>query len=155
MSIVVLVKPIKIKKGFDIKDIRKQVEKLARSTATDIRADYKTITKNWHHDVLLETELEATGMDVTVIVGTTDKIFKFLDEGTRVRYATMSPDFKAKTKVGRLSSTAGRGSMLFVSKRRPRPGIAARNWTPLLQKRATLKFQKHFLEQSQDMYKLK
>jgi len=52
----------------------------------------------------------------------------FLELGTRVRYAVMSRDFKAKTRRGVLGSSAGKGGMVFVSKKIRRPGIKARNW---------------------------
>lgn len=52
----------------------------------------------------------------------------WLELGTRVRYATMSRDFRAKTTRGELGSRAGKGHMVFVSRRHPRPGIKARNW---------------------------
>lgn len=156
MSIVLEKRVIRPKrKPYDEKAILRSVEGIARKTATDIRKDYKTITKPWHHKVEIETEIEVTGKDTTIIVGVLDEIFNFLDKGTRVRYATMSKDFSSKTKPGRLSSTTGRGKLMFVSKRRPRPGIKARNWTPKLQERATRKFQQYFLAQAQDMFSIK
>lgn len=59
----------------------------------------------------------------------------WLDGGTRVRYATMSKDWHSKTFPGWLGSGPGRGKRLFVSKRRPRPGIKARRWSLELAKK--------------------
>jgi hypothetical protein len=47
----------------------------------------------------------------------------------------MSNPFVAKTKPGRLQSYAGVGGMLFVNKSQPRPGIEARKWIEVIQKR--------------------
>lgn len=58
------------------------------------------------------------------------KIYFFISEGTSVRYATMSPDWRSKTRPspGGLKAGAGRGRKLFVNRSRPRPGIKARKF---------------------------
>lgn len=58
--------------------------------------------------------------------------WRWLDQGTKVRYATMTPDFRAKTTPGAFWSGPGAGGLLYINKRRPRPGIAARNWSEKL-----------------------
>jgi hypothetical protein len=63
------------------------------------------------------------------------KKFMWLDEGTRVRYAVMSKGFIPKTRTGQLNSWAGKGKMLFVSKKHPMPGIKARKFTVALRKK--------------------
>lgn len=55
--------------------------------------------------------------------------WRFLDEGTRVRYAIMSRDFKAKTMPGVLGSGPGRGGRVFIDVNNPQPGIKARGWS--------------------------
>lgn len=66
-----------------------------------------------------------------------DPVFPYgwINKGTRIRYATMSKDWRSKTKVGVVSSFAGRGRMLFVSRKRPRPGIQARNFSDIIMRR--------------------
>ena len=54
----------------------------------------------------------------------------WLDEGTEVRYATMTHDFQAKTSHRELVSGVGRGGLYFVNKRWPKPGIDAREFDP-------------------------
>jgi len=66
----------------------------------------------------------------------------WLDLGTKVRYATMTPKFAAKTRTGQLNSWKGKGGLLFVNKKRPRPGIKARKFTKALAKKWTPKFKK-------------
>ena len=64
-----------------------------------------------------------------------DERWTWLDQGTKVRYATMQQGFIAKTKVGVMYSYAGKGKVAFVSKKKPMPGIAARGWTQLMVQR--------------------
>ncbi len=59
----------------------------------------------------------------------------YLEEGTEIRWALMSGDWRSKTRRARLRSGGGSGRVLIagrkaMSKRniRPRPGIDARNW---------------------------
>lgn len=66
-------------------------------------------------------------MQATHAVSASISVFSLLDEGTDVRYAHMTPDFEAKTTPGSLVSTEGRGGFSHLDF--PLPGIAARNWT--------------------------
>ena len=59
----------------------------------------------------------------------------WLDAGTKVRYAVMTKNFVPKTRTSQLNSWAGRGGMLFVSKKHPMPGIKARKFTKALRER--------------------
>jgi len=61
--------------------------------------------------------------------------YGWVDRGTRIRYATMSGDWKSKTKPNVISSYAGRGRVLFVSRKVPRPGIQARNFRDIIMRR--------------------
>ena len=67
----------------------------------------------------------------------------WLDEGTKVRYAVMTPGFVPKTRSGQLNSWKGKGKMLFVNKKRPRPGIKARKFTKALAKKWEKPFHDH------------
>lgn len=64
-----------------------------------------------------------------------DARWTWLDQGTKVRYATMQKGFVAKTRAGVLYSYAGKGQVAFVSKKKPMPGIAARGWSKLISDR--------------------
>lgn len=61
--------------------------------------------------------------------------FVWLDLGTAIRYAVMSKGFVPKTRAGQLQSWAGKGKMLFVSKKHPMPGIKPRNFIKALKER--------------------
>lgn len=73
--------------------------------------------------------------------------WRFLEAGTRIRWAVMSSPWRSKTRVGRLSSRRGRGRVVIFGKRamisrniRPRPGIQARNWIAEVNKLRSRKF---------------
>lgn len=64
-------------------------------------------------------------------IGTDDNIYRFLNDGTSIRFAVMSDDWESKTTVNSLDAGPGAG---YVVARGgdvdyPRPGIEARNWT--------------------------
>jgi hypothetical protein len=69
------------------------------------------------------------------VVSAKNKIYFFVSEGTRVRYATMTPNFIAKTAPGRFQAQAGAGGVAYISKKHPRPGIKARKFDEQLMKR--------------------
>lgn len=73
-------------------------------------------------------------------VFTTDMVYRFLDEGTRVRYAVMTPDFISKTRPSVLPSRRGRGGLMKVIKSNPLPGIEARNFDERIAQRMQPRF---------------
>lgn len=73
--------------------------------------------------------------------------WRFLEGGTRIRWAVMGPGWRSKTRAGRLASRRGRGRVIIFGKRammrrniRPRPGIEARNWLAEVNKLRSRKF---------------
>jgi hypothetical protein len=144
MPAVVLTKVIKPKK-LDVAAIRVELEKAVTWEGEAIRKEYEKTTRTWHHKPVFEVLPEVSNTEVSVLVGTDDKIYLFLDEGTKVRYATLSRDWQSKTTPGIIGSGPGRGRVLFVSKKRPRPGIKARRFTPTIQSRRKRPFQQAML----------
>lgn len=55
----------------------------------------------------------------------------WVGRGTRVRYARMTPDFSAKTRVGFIGSVPGSGGFDKLDMI-PRPGIQARRWDSII-----------------------
>lgn len=92
------------------------------------------------------------GISVEVVpVGSQEAVNKwiYLDRGTSIRWAVMSPDWKSKTTPNMFQSGAGRGSVLIRGRGAmtshgiaPRPGIDARNWTLMVQNSYETKFPK-------------
>ena len=132
---VIIPKPLQVNAMVNV--LIKETEKLGK----DMVKDFNSTTRTWQGD---KPVFKATmKMDnrtnngwpnriiLTVAPGNNDKgaeVWQYLNKGTKVRYAVMSKDFKAKTRPGLLKSYAGKGKMLFVNKKIKRPGIKARKW---------------------------
>jgi len=89
--------------------------------------------KTWKHKPDFKTVIEEKrsaiiGSTTTTGEGSRDNPYPFITKGTKVRYATMTPDFIAKTKPRIIGSGRGRGGLAFVDTRRPKPGIKAREF---------------------------
>jgi len=87
---------------------------------------FEKATGTWINQPTFEAQQTPRGWKVDV-----DPVFPFgwVDRGTRVRYATLSRDWRSKSKPNVIAAYAGRGRVLFISRKRPRPGIVARNFT--------------------------
>lgn len=94
----------------------------------DVASDFKKTIRTWRHKPRFSfIHKRSTGI-LSSRIETDDPIYRFVSGGTRVRYATMTPNFSPKTLPLRIDSRAGRGGVLFISRRRPRPGIRARQF---------------------------
>lgn len=119
------------------KKLTDEMTKAVLGTSQNARDDLEQLVSTWNHSVTFSvSELpRVSRSSVTINISTSDQIFRYLDEGTRVRYATMTPDFMPKTEVGSLRSTAGRGGKWYVSRKVERDGIEARNFYAQLKNR--------------------
>lgn len=125
---------------FDIPAGHAAVEDALLSLADDAVKEFDKVTNTWNEKAVFVVRPRSMSVDVV----TTDKKFIYLDRGTSVRYAVMSEDFSPKTRVGVLGSSRGRGGMIFVSRRHPKPGIEARGWSALVQAKIQAKFKTRF-----------
>jgi len=62
------------------------------------------------------------------------KKWNWLNKGTRVRRALMSPDWQSKTAPNDYQSGTGQGKVVFISKDLELPGIKARRWSKMADK---------------------
>lgn len=93
-----------------------------------IEEDFRKTYKTWEHKPdFTRKDTVRNGVYKTEVY-TDDRIYTFVNDGTSVRYATMTGDFVPKTQPGVLGSGPGRGGVLYVSRQRPRPGIIAREF---------------------------
>lgn len=143
---MILFRPIKPGTKFRSSVFRETVASATRATLKEVRHDFDKTVRTWRTKPTFKEEVRVgalargKGPGVSLSVTTDSDIYKFVDEGTRVRYATMSKDFRAKTKPNVIGSGGGRGKLLFVNKRRPRPGIKARNFSKLIKQKWQGKF---------------
>jgi hypothetical protein len=114
---------------FNIAAIQRELIIAVTKAIDEAEKYYKDVTDTWDHDPDLERESGMSGNDYYDQVGSDDDPLFFLDEGTTIRYATMTPDFEPKTEPRRLSSVPGRGGVAYINPHIPRPGIEARFFT--------------------------
>lgn len=100
-------------------------------SAGEVMIDRTTAT--WEHNLKAKAETKGRGGDYVTILKLSPteaaEIWHYLDEGTDVRYALMSPDFSPKTRPGSLDAVAGTGGVVIVDLDHPKPGIDARGWS--------------------------
>lgn len=129
-------------KHIKVDQIRLELLNELRKQGREIRKDLKQVVSTWQNKPdFTDPNISLAGGDAVVMIEPTGnedavKHFKFLDEGTSIRWAVMSRNWRSKTKVRVLQSGAGAGRAVIWGKRAmlrrgiaPRPGIKARHWT--------------------------
>lgn len=101
---------------------------------------FEKTVETWEDKPVFTAKMQKNSVAVT----TTNKIYTYIDKGTSVRYATMSPDFAPKSRVRVIGANRGRGRMVFVSRNHPKPGIEAREFSVIIQERMQKKFSSRF-----------
>lgn len=137
-----------VAKQLDIstRQLRVIMEDALEEVNQGIVKDFERITRTWDHKPDFEVITETRRGRVESLVGTDDKIFGYLEHGTRKNYPIrpkrakalrFMSGFRPKTTIGGLQSGAG-GSFGDVIFRRGviHPGIKARKWMPKIQQRA-------------------
>jgi len=118
----------------DDKAFRQELARINQKTAKAMKRDFERTTRTWDRHVEFK-QMTEVGAETAVLVYTTDEIYGYVSGGTRVRRALMSPDYDPKTKPGVLDSFPGRGHMVYVSRNLSLPGIEARNFPKLVEKK--------------------
>ena len=128
---MIAMRSIKPGRPFQSSVFRAETLKAAKKIEKEAKASFEMTVKNWKHKPKFasKTDEGATVGGIRIQVATDDPIYLYVDKGTKVRYATMSKDWKSKTEPDVVGTFPGKGRRLFVNKRRPRPGIKARNFT--------------------------
>lgn len=120
--------------AIDLNQIKKSIDKAMEAGLTKMQKDFLKTTRTWRHTVkfdIYKPSVNGSG-NLQGAVGTNDNRYRYIARGTRVRYATMTPDFSPKTKVNIINSFRGKGGLLYYNRRRPRPGIKARNFEKVI-----------------------
>jgi hypothetical protein len=113
--------------------IERMIQNGLDMAADELKKDFGKTVSTWNDKPTFVIE-KGQGQN-TRTVSAKHKVYFFVSEGTRVRYATMTPNFQAKTAPGRFQAGAGAGGVAYISKKRPRPGIKARRFDEQLAKR--------------------
>ena len=134
-------------KELDMKSrqLRLVAEQALKETGKKVREDFKRPTRTWEHRVNIEVLTNVTSQGVEMIAGTDDKIFGYLEYGTRSHWIRpkkakalrFMSGFRPKTTPGSLSSGYGGsfGDVVF-SRGVRHPGTKPRRWLPIIGRRA-------------------
>ena len=103
-------------------------------------SDYKKTVATWKVKPVFELTSRRSLEAAAVQVMTTNRIYGFLDQGTSVRYATMSSNWESKSRVRVIGSYPGAGRRIGISRWHPQRGIAAREWSIVIENKYRTQF---------------
>jgi len=119
-------------KKLDIPGIMALLADFVQTEGEIEQKEYEKTTRTWRNKPEHELEFSQTKQEIKSLNLTDNEVYFYLHEGTKVRYAILSRDWKSKTTPRRLSSGQGRGRVVLISKKYPQPGIQAREWTDVI-----------------------
>lgn len=113
-------------------------------TASLVQRDLQSTTRTWEHKPKFDITITQQGENYIVAVGTDDKIYLFVSEGTRPHvikakrspYLAFQSGYRAKTRVGVIGSNEGGafGETVFAQSVR-HPGTKARRFIDKIRER--------------------
>lgn len=125
-------------------EFRQAFEKAALKTANLVERDLKSTTRTWTHQPKFSVNILPTNVDYTIIAGTDDEIYSYVDAGTRPhpirpkrsKYLRFTSGYRSKTRVNIIGSREGGsfGDEVF-SKGVNHPGFAGRNFLAQIARR--------------------
>lgn len=140
-------------KTLQVKSIVDAIEKELKGEGQDLKKEFDKTVATWEGDkpdFTPKIGLSSKDASVTVAPTGNEKAvakWGWLNDGTPIRWAVMSNDWKSKTKPGRLPSSGGSGKVVIAGRNamqkrniQPRPGIKARGWTKTISRQNTRRF---------------
>lgn len=134
---------------FTQKAIKAAENKALRQAKDRALALYRKTILTWN----FPPQFTATRTAGGYLIQVSDIRYRYLDQGTKVRYATMTPGFVPKTKVGVVYSYQGSGRVAFVNKKKKMPGIKARGWSEKIHKEVGLLLRRVYREELHAQWK--
>ena len=121
-----------IPKPFKSQAFDRELLEAMQETVDEADKEFAKTYKDFNHKPKFEKDVRDTGSEIIGSVLTSgdpskENPYPWVQRGTKVRRARMTPDFVSKTQPGVISSRSGRGGVMFVSKKLNLPGIEARN----------------------------
>ena len=100
---------------FHVEAYKKALEDAMDDLADEAKEQFEKTVATWDDAPEFIIRKNKENRSVTAN-GKAARIYDYVDNGTSVRHALMSPDFKAKTRGGVIGSGPGRGGVVFVSR---------------------------------------
>lgn len=153
MTISVIVETDVLRVTQELQLRARRLSQAAKDTAVDlgqrVYLDYQRTRSTWQHRVQFTRETQVNGDTVTVLVGTTDNIYRYVDRGTRAHFiAPRTPggvlafkwggpgSYRAATRPGILGSRQhGPSGEQRYFKWVLHPGTEARRFTETIQEK--------------------
>lgn len=131
----------------------KAAEKELARWGKKFKGEYDKTTATWASRPQFDTEIAVSDDEMSVQVSTADNVYRFLHDGTKVRWALMSADFEPKTQPRVLGSRPGKGTVVLRGRsvmKEPQPGIQPRHWTQEIIKNEEKNFQRDMIKALDD-----
>lgn len=129
----------------DSKEYLDAFEKGAQKAAALVLSDLQATTKTWKHKPTFDVTITRDKGDYIIAAGTDDKIYGFVDAGTkahiirpkRSKYLRFQSGYRAKTRVGIIGSIEGGafGNDVYTNTFVLHPGFPGRKFTITILKR--------------------
>jgi hypothetical protein len=125
------------------KEYLRAIERAVKKTANASKRDMQSTTRTWDHKVDFVV-VEESGGDYSITVGTDDKIYGYVNDGTKPhvirpkksRFLSFRGGYRAKTRVGIIGSRAGGAFGDQVTAQEVHhPGFPGRNFIAVIAKR--------------------
>ena len=125
-----------------------------RAVGKEIKRDFEATTATWEHKPDFKLDITLAGGEPGVTVGTTDDVYKWVDEGTKphtiapvnAQVLSFRSGYKAKTQPGVIGSTGGgaQGDQVFAMVVN-HPGTEARKFSQKIKRKWAGEFGKRML----------
>jgi hypothetical protein len=125
-------------KNFKVRDLRTAARQAAEIAGDKALKLFLQTVKTWRTQTSFWYRTAETNEGVKLTFFTDNPKYHFVDEGTAVRYAVMTPDFIARTKPNVLNAFKGKGGLWYMLRKGhpdPKPGIAPRNFSEIITER--------------------
>ena len=108
--------------------LQRGIVNAARESNRVIKAQFERTTRTWRRRPPFTSTIVNQPNQVVGDTGTDSEIYGYINDGTSIRYAVMTPDFTSKTRPGNIDASRGSGGFSHFNFRQPRPGIEARRF---------------------------
>ncbi len=113
-----------------VSDIMRAVKNTANGEALQMLKMFHKTTATWNHQPDFHFKIIENPNSIEVTVWTNDNIYRWINNGTDVRYMHMTEDFRPKTIPGVIGSTRGHPGPSHIGM--PLDGIQARGFSEII-----------------------
>jgi hypothetical protein len=133
--------PVNMKDFLNVKQIEAEMRKATANIRKEIVADFRKTVQTWDHPVNFRSRTDVSGGQLVMYVYTSDKIFMYVNDGTRPHSIeaknkprlAVRTGFHPKTQVGQIgSSKGGYSGSTYYAMKVEHPGVVARRFNDVI-----------------------